>query len=596
MRRHCRPKTLKGAVYAVGKQDFTEYRYEPARYIREKLGWTPWSGTAEQPGQQQIIDAYTLALQQQHERRAFEMGELTEDQLTVWQPGVKIQNWIRVEAGHTVGKTKLSSGLVNHFFDCFGPSIIYTFAPTWDQIKDLLWKEIGSDREGKGLPGRLLETCELKLKKNWFAKGRATNNAGGKGTERVHGQHNAYLMFVLDEAEGIPQFVYDAVKSMAGGGICIVIMLANPRTRISPFYKLNAFSHVKSFRMSCLGHPNVQAGKEIVPYAVRRDYVEGMIEEHCEVVSAHNEDDCTFSVPFPVTKESFTYPSGVIWKPDSEFMFRVQGIAPANIADDTFIPVGRYESAVKRGRDIASGRKEREDSDPRRAWIGIDAAGYGNDLGSIFVRHRACIWRAAQCSKLSGDQDPTDYWHKTRKAALALAEQGVKSLHIRIDAGGGFGNGVYDRLKRDEELIRAFPDYQLFMVHFGGECRDKKSYRDLGTEMYAQTAESIKGLAILTPPERLLTDLTERRWVFINWQGKELKKLDDKKHFRSDTGHSPDDGDAFVLCAAPDFLFLKGGSYIAGGAPSGGNAVAQAKANLARQGGVFGQKGSYTPR
>ena len=58
-----------------------------------------------------------------------------------------------------------------------GGKTVYSFAPTWEQIHDLLWKEIGADREGKGLPGRVLDTCEIKLRKNHFAKGRATNNA-----------------------------------------------------------------------------------------------------------------------------------------------------------------------------------------------------------------------------------------------------------------------------------------------------------------------------------------------------------------------------------------------------------------------------------
>src|SRR5207248_2822952 len=90
---------------------FAEYAFEPARYITEKLGWTPWSGTAAAPGQQQIIDAYTLALRQQHERAQYEAGLIGEQDLSVWAPGRVIQNRIRVEAGHSVGKTMVAAGL-----------------------------------------------------------------------------------------------------------------------------------------------------------------------------------------------------------------------------------------------------------------------------------------------------------------------------------------------------------------------------------------------------------------------------------------------------------------------------------------------------
>lgn len=246
------------------------YRFDPLAYIREQLAWEPWAGTSDAPGQVEIIDAYLLALRQQHERLAWENGQLRTEELQYWQPGDVIQVRIRIEAGHTTGKTKVASGLVNHFFDCCVPSLAYTFAPTWPQIHDLLWKEIKTDRRDKGLPGRILD-LELKRSDNHFAKGRATDNSGGRGTERVQGQHGRYQMYVIDEAEGVADYVFDAIDSMASGGIVIVLMLANPRTRLSRFHKQKALPDVRSFRISCLAHPNVVQGREVVPGAVRRE-------------------------------------------------------------------------------------------------------------------------------------------------------------------------------------------------------------------------------------------------------------------------------------------------------------------------------------
>src|SRR5574337_1886417 len=67
-----------GAVIDAAK--FAEYRLDPERYIREKLRWTPWSGTAEQPGQIEVLEAIRLAIRQQLEKRDFELGRLSEDQ------------------------------------------------------------------------------------------------------------------------------------------------------------------------------------------------------------------------------------------------------------------------------------------------------------------------------------------------------------------------------------------------------------------------------------------------------------------------------------------------------------------------------------
>jgi len=359
------------------------YKYDPYTYIVERLGWTPWSGTAEHPGQVQIIEAYRLALLQLHEKDKWEKGHVATADLQHWQPGQTVQNRLRIEAGHTTGKTKILSGLFSHFFDCVAEEetdgcIEYTFAPTYEQINDLLWKEIRTDRRRNiDLPGTVLEKPELKYKPNHFAKGKATNNANNAGTERAQGQHEKYLMFILDEAEGVADFVWDAVDSMASGGIAIVIMTANPRTRTSKFHRQRGQSDVVNFRMSCHHHPNVLHGREVVPGAVRRDYVLTMVEKHCRVVPEHNPDWFTFELPWE---------PGVIYRPNNEYLFRVMGIAPKETSDDTFIPSGRYESAVAR-------KVNPVEHDLTTAYMGIDAARRGSDFGTLYIRHAGRIWR-----------------------------------------------------------------------------------------------------------------------------------------------------------------------------------------------------------
>lgn len=519
-------------VLSSAGSEFEAYQFEPEKYIQEKLGWSPWGGTPEKPGQREVIEGYRRALLQQSEKQEFENEVLPETGLKCWKPGESIQYRIRIEAGHTVGKTKLASGLVNHFFDCFAPAIIYTFAPSWPQIHDLLWKEIKSDRRGKGLPGRILD-LELRRADDHFAKGRATNNTNSSGTERIQGQHGKYLMFVLDEAEGIPDFVWGAVDSMTSGGLCIVLMLANPRTRTSKFHKARSLPVVQNYRISCLWHPNVLAGRESILGAVRREYVEEMIEKHCEIVPAHNADEFTFEVPWR---------SGEIFQPDAEFMFRVLGVAPMNIADNTLISPGRYEAAVKR---------ESKEDQPERAWMGLDVARFGADVGTLYVRHNGTIRRAARFAQ----QNSLQYAGTIKAEAKVLKQKGVENLSIRIDGGGGFGGGVVDQLKGDLDFMKLFKAVRILEVHFGGSPRDPKAYADLVTEMYGETAETLKGIRIHKPPQELEEDLTERKYKWVNKEGVAVKKLEEKEKFRERSGRSPDDGDGFTLCAAPDFIF-----------------------------------------
>lgn len=508
------------------------------------LGLSPWAGRNAK-GQRELFQ---------------DIGKSVRQQLA-GEPAIKI---FRVEAGHGVGKTYGGAMLVNWFFDAFPPSgvassVVLTTAPTATQVEDLLWADVKTMRPGS-LPGRVLPGTPRMVKaSNWWAVGRTTTDAGGKGTARSQGKHPEFGLFLLDEAEGVPEFFFNAVWAMmTGGRVIIVLLFANPQTRTSRFHKIGREPGVSNYRLSVLDFPNVLDGRETIVGGTRREWVIGCIQKWCDVVPEMNEDSHTFTVPFdvppPEQGEGTHGPAGTVFEPNTEFLFRVMGVAPANMAADTFVPVGRFEAAVKRGKVRDEGLF------PNAARLGIDCAGYGTDMGTLYVRLGKRVWRAAQMSKRDSNQDPFDYWQKTRQAALPLAKQGVTSLHIRIDAGGGFGNGVYDRLKRDAELQAAFPDFQLHMVHFGGSPHDPEAYSDMGTNLYAEAAEAIKGLGIVNPPETLEGDLCERRYKWVSRAEIAVKKLQSKDEFRRELqkqGHarSPDDGDGFVLSVAPDFMF-----------------------------------------
>ena len=521
---------------------FRPFRFDPIGYIKTFLKWTPWSGGDRSDGQAEVLEAYRLALLQLHERRDFEHGLITEKELTAWKPGMVIKNRFRIEAGHTVGKTKLAAGIFSHFFDTCAPSIIYSFAPTLEQINDLLWKEIRVDRNMNLLPGRVLQIPELKLGENHFARGKATQNSKGTGTERVQGQHGEYLMFILDEAEGMDEWLWNGIESMTSGGIVIVIMLANPRTRSSEFFKQRLRQDVQNFRISCIDHPNVIQDKEIVPNAVRRQYVNNMIDKHCSITPAHNPDYFTFEVEWM---------PGVIFEPNNEFLFRVLGIAPKMSSDKTFFPSGRFEAALDRKSWAQTSLPAFNSKQQNKAQLGIDVARFGSDMGNVYVLRGGHIWRAAQF----GQQDSTAYYRKVKDILRGLMMLGVTHVSVRIDAGGGYGSGLIDLLRKDPEIREWLSTFTLHEVHFNGKAKDQKSYFDVITELYAQSSEVLKGCAIKFCGETLEGDLVDREYEWINRKGVEVRKLTTKEEFKNRHFRSPDEGDGFCLCLAPEFLF-----------------------------------------
>lgn len=532
---------------------FTPYRFRPWDYIRDFLGWEPWNGTEKYPGQMQILEACVLALRQQLEKREYELGNVDRKDLQFYDPEKKIKNWIRVESGNGTGKTKIISGTVNWFFDCFS-SITYTFSTSATQDEVTSWKEIRKDRRGKGLPGRILNTkLYLPDSDDRFAMSRSPSKSGGTGEEKTKGQHNEYLLFVIDEADGAEDFIFDAIDTMVSGGIYLVLMLANPRSRDSRFHQLRKYSHVRTLRISSLSHPNVVSGKEIIPGAVKRDFVEKEIEKSCEVLHIHDdsctleehnkfhdEEKFTFELPYAVMVKEQRMPPGTIFRPSPEFMTRVLGIAPPNALDRTLIPVGVYEAACQ--------RKPRYDGDPTRARVGLDAARFGDDLGTMYIRWQDAIWKALEISK----GDTYLYMGAIKPLLLDLREKGVTSLHVRVDA--GYGSGLIDALRKNDELKKAFDDYKVMEVSFNGSAYSK-DYYNIITELYAEAAESLKTLCVLNPAERLETDLCEREYEWRNLSGRDVKILEPKEKFKKRHKHSPDDGDGFVLAAGPDFCF-----------------------------------------
>jgi hypothetical protein len=491
----------------------------------------PWKGQNGERGQLELFQA---------------IGESARKQLA-GEPAIRI---FRAPAGHGVGKTYGAAALVNWFFDSFRNSITMTTAPTTQQVELLLWKDIKSQRGNKDLPGRVLPDAPKMTKApNWFAYGRSTSDAGGKGTERFKGQHNEFLFFVLDEAEGVADFVFDAVNAMmTGGGVIICLMLANPRLRTSRFHRIGQKAGVDTFRLSVLDHPNVVEGRDVVRGATTRTWTTTMIADHCQVVDAHDEDTYTFTLPWDVVSEGgeslpkATYPPGTIFEPDHEFLFRVMGIAPKDAGGHTFVSPGRFEAACKRAP---------MEEDETIARIGVDCARFGEDYGTIYIRHAGKVWRGGRIAQ----GDSFAYACKVKDLAQSLWLAGVTSLHIRVDGGGGYGAGPFDLLKGDLDLLTWFHDYQCFEVHNNGTPHDGTTYADFVTEAYAETAEALKGLHIESPPPELEGDLTERQFGYASKSGRTVKRLEPKDKFKLRLGRSPDDGDGLVLAVAPDYLF-----------------------------------------
>lgn len=543
--RRLQQKTEAGSKNSLESR-LAQYRYRPFDYFRDILDVdSVWSGTREDTiGLAEIVDAYLLALRQQRERIMLEQGQIDESDLVHFVSGQPIKNWLSVDAGYNIGKTWIAAKILSHFFDCFHPAIGYCFAPGFDQLNDLLFKEIRVDRDGSRVLGETFERSPaIKYKSNHFVVGRATQG-GQKKTrkERIQGQHNEFLIFILDEAEGIDDYVWESVRSMTSGGISIVLSLRNPRTTSCYANQIRDRSYVADFTISCLDHPNVVEGREVIGSAVRRTWVDEMIDEYSELVKQHDEQKHTFEVPW---REG-------IFQPQIEFRWQVMGIASEGQVDNTFVSLGVYKAAIER--EPASGY------DPSILRIGIDAARYGFDKVTIYCKWNGRIWREKTFDK-------SDY-HQVAQAVKQVCQEylvkGVNDIAVRIDAGGGFGGGIADFLNYDAEIWEPTDnelwygvEMSVIEVSFNSASTEPEKYRNLVTEMYYWAGQVLKDHALLSPTRELQQDLVESSYQYVVLDKRDVKVLVSKERFKTLYNRSPDDGDGFVLAAAPDNVFVE---------------------------------------
>ncbi|UWX64187.1 hypothetical protein [Deinococcus rubellus] len=499
----------------------------------------PWAGRNGKRGQLELVQ---------------DIGASVRRQLAGDKAAPKI---FRVDSAHGVGKTFIAAGLVNWFFDAFTPSTTISTAPSADQVELLLWKDIKSQRKGKQLPGRVLPGSPRMVKsENHWAIGRTTSDAGGQGTARAQGQHAKYMFFVVDEAEGVPAYQYDAINAMMTGGVVLIwLLIANPMTRTSAFHKLGKQPGVQNYVFSLLDFPNVVEGVDVVPGGTTRTWLDQMIGKHCEPVLQHDEDLLTFEVAWEIQVEGdgAVYPPGTIFAPNAEFQFRALGVAPASNAGDALISTGRFEAAINRPRP--------EHADFRVAQIGVDCARYGNDAGNVWLYQELTLTREAELRQV----DDFRYVEAIRAAALKAIAAGAELISFRIDGTGGYGSGKIDISKADAALLEAATlagcTLIFHEVQFNRVPHDGERYADLATEMYGEAAEMLKIASVPNPPEHLQTDFTERRAKFVarNEGGNRriVRRLESKDEFKSRVKptRSPDDGDGAALALAPEEIF-----------------------------------------
>ncbi len=255
---------------------------------------------------------------------------------------------VAVKSGNGLGKGFSAAVALLWFLCCHDPAIVLSTAPTFRQVRHVLWREVRKlyNNAHYSLGAKVLDT-RLELSENRYALGLSADS-----DDEFQGFHSPNMLIVVDEAEGVEEPIYEAIEGVMTSENCRLLLIGNPTTMSGSFRR--AFYQdrelYKTITISALESPNVQENSSPVRGLATKRWV----SERLRVWGAEN----------PI------------------YQARVLGEFPDQ-ADDTLIPLSAIERATER---------KPASSDPEEPLVlAVDVARFGSDSSVLLRRRGAAV-------------------------------------------------------------------------------------------------------------------------------------------------------------------------------------------------------------
>lgn len=180
-------------------------------------------------------------------------AEITTDQRKLAK-GLIEEHFVSGKSGTTTGKTTCSATTALWFLTTHPESKIPCTAPTGHQLEDLLFAEMESwIRRIKYEPMRnAIEVIKGKIYirgfRDWFIAARTIpRDSKDKLGDVLAGFHAPHLLFIIDEASGVPDSVFKGIEGSMIQKNVYCLMVGNPTRNVGYFYD----SHHKNRKNWC---------------------------------------------------------------------------------------------------------------------------------------------------------------------------------------------------------------------------------------------------------------------------------------------------------------------------------------------------------
>jgi hypothetical protein len=141
-----------------------------------------------------------------------------------------------VQSCHGIGKSHIASRIVAWWLDVHEPgeAFVVTSAPTYAQVRAILWRYIRQVHRKANLQGKVNQT-EWSLDGELVAFGRKPADHDEAAFQGIHARR---VLVVLDEACGIPEQLWIAADSLTTNAGCRLFAIGNPDNPASHFRKV----------------------------------------------------------------------------------------------------------------------------------------------------------------------------------------------------------------------------------------------------------------------------------------------------------------------------------------------------------------------
>lgn len=183
----------------------------------------------------------------------------------VWDKQLEIAESVRdnrvttVRSCHSAGKSYIAACIALWYLSAYPGSIVVTTAPTWRQVKDILWRNINTRYANAKIPlgGNSPNVTGWQISTNWFAIG-----VSSKDPDKIQGYHaeSGHLLAICDEAAGIEEPIFQGIDAILTGSKCRKLEIGNP-TSSSGTFRDNHKPGAKTtkIRISAFDTPNFTA-------------------------------------------------------------------------------------------------------------------------------------------------------------------------------------------------------------------------------------------------------------------------------------------------------------------------------------------------